>query len=959
MRPSVLLVLLLALLFPAPDSGAQSVTATTGSINGKVTDNTNAVLPGVTVTVASPSMQGVRTASTGDDGSYRFPAVPPGVYKITYELSGFGTIVREDVRVTLGFTATINAEMQLASLQETVTVSGESPVVDVSSTATSTNYDVAKLAALPNARDFWAVLAAAPAIQVQRIDVGGSAAGTQTGYSAYDTKADQHRPMVEGIVNTEGTNAAGWYYDYGSVEEVSVGTATHGAEMPTPGVLSQFISKSGGNAYHGKFYGDYQNESIQATNIDDSLVALCPGGRIAGCGNLTPSDLNRITGYYDVNADVGGYLKKDKLWWYFSARDQNIKTLLPNFPVKSFETGLRNLTGKVTYSLNTNNKLIGYAGGGRKTQPNRLDTFRISPLVARHESADSTWLQLYWGHTYKGEWNSVISDSLFFETRVGQFRYNWPNTRYTESPSYQDISTNVVSGGNRDGWFNIPERNQWHGSLSYFKDGWGGNHNFKIGGEVLHETFTYIRGEGVDGVVPGDIIYYLNNGAAAEIDFFQSPSNSENGLWTMAGYIQDTWRVTNRLTLNLGVRLDRYRSFLPEQEGPPVGPFNPTQVQFPAQNNLFTWNLPAPRVGATFDIFGNGKTVFKVNWGRYWWNPGTAVAENVNNNPPDWRVRRRWTDLNGDLRWQPGEEGTVISQLGGAGSAILDPDMDDTKTDEFATWIDHELMPNFGLHAGYVYRKISDFRALVNLNRPIDAYNVPRSIRDPGPDNVLGNADDGGAITVFDLNPVNLALPVTNIQTNGPGAAEFHNFEISGTRRQTGRWSLSASFAMRWNKDLEDVYFGQRIRIATADFITNPNDAINTDDGALSFTTWSAKINASIDGPFKFRFTPALRHQSGQPYGRVIQVAMNYGSQPVLTEPMNSRRQDNINVLDLRVERVITLPHEQRLSPFFDIYNITNSDAASNINWASGAAFQRPATIIGPRIMRFGMKYDW
>jgi hypothetical protein len=144
------------------------VSATTGAINGKVSDATGGVLPGVTVTVASPSMQGTRTDVTNEQGDYRFPAVPPGDYRITYELTGFGTVVREGVRVGLGFTATLNIELRVASLQETVTVSGESPVVDVSTTTTATNFGEAKLASLPNARDFWTVLAAAPAIVLRR-----------------------------------------------------------------------------------------------------------------------------------------------------------------------------------------------------------------------------------------------------------------------------------------------------------------------------------------------------------------------------------------------------------------------------------------------------------------------------------------------------------------------------------------------------------------------------------------------------------------------------------------------------------------------------------------------------------------------------------------------------------------------------------------------------------------------
>ncbi len=670
----------IALASPTP-AAAQTGGATTGAINGKVTDATNAVMPGVTVTIASPSMQGVRTAVTNEEGIYRFPSIPPGDYKITYELGGFSTVIRDGVRVGLGFTATINVELKVASLAESVTVSGQSPVVDVATTKTSTNFDAQMLAALPNARDFWAILAAAPAIQMQRIDVGGSAAGTQTGYSTYDTKSDQHRPMVEGIVNTEGTNAAGFYYDYGSMEEVSVTTGANTPEMPWAGVMTQFIAKSGGNTYHGRVYADYENENIQSRNIDQAQQNL----GVVGGGGLSATDLNRMHSYRDLNGDVGGYIKHDKLWWYSSLRDQKVQSLAPNFPVKPFETHLQNITGKGTYALNSNNKIVGFAQWGNKEQPNRLDTFLIGATAAIHNSADSTWNQAYWAHTYKLGWDSVRSDKMFFEVHGGQFHYLWPNTRYTQAPAYQDLATNIVRGGNQDGWFRDITRNQILGSLSYFKDGWAGSHNFKVGGEFFNERYDDLRGQDGLGQVPNDVLMITRNASPTEVILFQTPSASLNGLQTTGLYVSDSWRAASRVTFTLGLVYDRYRSYLPAQTGPPVGPFNPTQVSFAAVDNLITWNLAAPRLGLTYDLSGNGKTVLKANYAFYWWNPGTTSIDSaVNPNAPDWYRRYNWTDtavagcatcIPGDKVWQNGEQGALpTSSFGGVGSTQLDPE---------------------------------------------------------------------------------------------------------------------------------------------------------------------------------------------------------------------------------------------------------------------------------------------
>jgi hypothetical protein len=954
-RLRILLALLGFIMMAGEPAFAQAVGATTGAINGKVSDASGGVMPGVTVTIASPSMQGVRAAVTDQEGSYRFPAIPPGEYKITYELAGFSTVIREGIRVGLGFTATVNTELKVASLTESVTVTGQSPVVDITSTKTATNFDAKELASLPSARDFWAILAAAPAVQMQRIDVGGSAAGTQTGYSTYDTKADQHRPMVEGIVNTEGTNAAGFYYDYGSFDEVSVATGTNTAEMPWPGVMSQFIAKSGGNTYHGKIYADNEREGIQSRNIDAAQIKL---GLKAG-GGLTETDLNRLHSYYDVNGDVGGYLKHDKIWWYGSLRDQKVESLLPNFPVKPFETHLENISAKVTYAVTTNNKLIGYGTWGNKTQPNRLDTFLIAATAAVHPSADSTWNQAYWAHTYKGEWDSVVNDRAFFEIRGGQFGYVWPNTRYTNTPAYADLSTNIVSGGNRDGWFNIPTRNQVLGSFSYFKDGWGGSHNFKIGGEIFDERFDYERGKGGVGYVPGDVLHILRNGQPTEVLFFLSPTASLNGLRTYGAYLADTWRTSSRLTLSLGARFDRYRSYLPAQTGPPVGPFNPTQATFAAVDDLLTWNLPAPRVGFTYDVRGNGKTILKGNAALYWWNPGTGgVDEQVNPNAVDWNRRYSWNDANRDLLWQPGEQGAAPTSLaGGVGSTQLDANLNDTRTVEVAGWLEHELRPNFGVHAGVVWRRIDQLTQQDNANRPLGAFNVPVTIRDPGPDGVLGNSDDGPLIAGFNLNPVNLAMPVVNVLHNTPGKDDFYTVEFSASRRASGKWSLSGSYAYRWNRDNANGYFGQNLRVRQD--VANPNDMINTDEGRYVFGTWSAKAHGTYQAPWNLLITPALRLQAGQPYGRTIQTTLNYGAQRVLTEPISSRQQDNIILLDTRVEKVIKVGGGRSISLFADGYNLTNANPASNINWASGSTFLLPVTIVSPRLARFGAKFDW
>src|SRR5205807_556870 len=246
--------------------------------------------------------------------NYRFPALPPGTYNLQFELPGFNTLKREGIQIAMGFTAAVNVELSVASLQETVTVTGDSPVIDTSNTRVQQNFKLEALQQIPNSRDLWSLLAVTPAVTMGRIDVGGNRAGTQTGYTAYGFSG-QNRVLVEGINTTEGTSGAGFYVDYGSFEEVFLGTVEQGAEMPTPGVQSQMLGKSGGNKFQGEIYQDFETNSMISENIENNLPSKLLFSLTNGGGTRLHS--NDKQKYRDSNINVGATLAQLSGSWIY------------------------------------------------------------------------------------------------------------------------------------------------------------------------------------------------------------------------------------------------------------------------------------------------------------------------------------------------------------------------------------------------------------------------------------------------------------------------------------------------------------------------------------------------------------------------------------------------------------------------------------------------------------------
>ena len=938
-------VIAVALVAMASSSAfGQTVGTTTGAISGIVTDATKAVLPGVTVTLSGPAVMGTPGTITDPGGMFRFPNLIPGDYKITFELAGFGSVTRENIHISLGFTATVNAEMSPGSVSETVTVSGGSPVVDLQSTNVTTHFDADKLAELPGSRDFWGVIAQAPAVAMSRVDVGGSGALTQQPYTAYglSSSGGVNRGEVEGVMVNEGSGGGGsdmYYTDYGSYAEMAVNAVGNSAEMPNPGVLSQLIAKSGGNTYHGDLYADYENDAMEAHNIDSQQIAK----GLTGSNALSVNDLNRLTSFKDFDADLGGFIVKDKLWWFGAARHTVTGQRYPTLVDDVQDTTVPVYTGKGTYNLTASQKIVGFYQHADKHQPDYLGAILISggratPAIMH---ANTVWDSTFPTNVWKVEYNAVISSALFIEVRTGQYHSVWARAGKSGDPRIEDIGNNFVSGGVYGTTLNR-SRPQVNGALSYSRSGWAGSHTVKVGGEIMRDLLV----QPFTGFVAScNCISVFNNGAPTQAYLYQGSNTSVNGQWSDALYANDTWRMNRRVTLNIGVRYDRQQSYLPAQQGP-------NGQSFAAVDNAMTWNNWGPRLGVSVDVTGDGKTLLKSSFGQFWYYPGADFAATLNPNPAGWYKQFTWTDSNHNGTWDPGEEGRLISVSGGSLATVVDPNLQNTFTRQTTGYVERELAPNFGLRTGFVWNGRRQVRATINQNRPLSAYSVPVTIQDPGPDGRLGTADDGGTFTAYSLSAAALALSPVNVTTNIPADSDYYTWEVTATRRETGRWSLLASFAETWNRESA---------LAGGSSFT-PNALINTVGGRNRYATWQGKVSGTVRLAGDWRLTPIVRYQSGMAFGRTFVVStptLNYGSATILSEPFGNERAANVTVFDVRSEKAFALPGGGRVLGFFDAYNIFNTNAEQALTSSSGSSFLRPTAITPPRIARVGVKFQW
>lgn len=972
LRPVLYVALLALVVGIASPAAAQEFR---GRISGTVTDNSGGVLPGVTVTATSPAMIQPQAVVTGADGVYRLIALPAGLYTVTFELSGFNSLKREGIRVVINQTLTLNAELQVASLQETVTVSGESPVVDTSTTTVGTNFTKELLTEIPNARDIWAAMAQAPGFQVTGYDVGGSHTGTQTGYVTYGV-SQQNTTRIDGVNTSEGTSANAGYFDFGSFEEFQLGGAGNDAAQDVPGASLNITVKSGGDRFSGNWYSDWENHSTISDNVPDYLKTPFQKSSDGFFTRTAVQRGNQIDRQYDINPNVGGPLWRGKAWFFTSWRLNDQYKYVLGFDELARSKLSNKYTLKGTFQLSKNNQLIAFLNKREKLQALR----EFGPTVP----LSAAYYQSSRNYPWKFEWTSVLSSRMFLDVLAGNW-YNffplrpqtevgvWPIDKFV--PGRINLNDNTYFAGGANDSYQDQKRfkPQTLTTLSFFQDGWHGAHDFKFGFEARRDRRILGNDE------PFNIFYRDRDGVPSELEIYNGPVAPTNDVNVRSAFVQDNWKFNEKLTLNLGFRVDHYTDGWPEQQFAPAGvpalanATDPRIVSFFAAKTISAQivarsTTAGPRAGFAYDLAGNGKSVVKGYYGRFYFNSADLIADNQN--PVGFaRLRYQFRDANGNkLLDSPAELGNFITTAGGGGFVTVDPNLKRPYGDEVSAHYEQEIREGLSGRFSYVYKNLRNEWAEVDLGR-VNAQTIPVNVVDRGPDGILGNADDATR-TLYDIPAGTPSQRTFTNPTSPQYNSDYNTVEWAVNRRLRGGWMVLTSFEYSWLKEFVGATSSTSSTGAAGNTKTYSWNRNLRQADRETTTIWNYKLIGRYMLPLEVGISGSYKLQSGRRWGRAVSLSVpNLGAQTVRVEPVTSHRAPNVSIVDLRFDKSIKIPGNNggRLTAMVDVFNLLNSDVPITFRTLTGNVaagqpygnFGEVTAILDPRIVRFGIRYDF
>ena len=989
------ILLAVACLWPAA-AHAQS------TLTGVVKDTSGAVMPGVTVEAASEALiEKTRTVVTDESGGYRLVDLRPGIYTLTFTLEGFSTVKREGLELPSDFTMTVNIDLKVGALEETLTVTGASPVVDVQSTTTSRVLNREALDAIPTGRTIQGMGQLITGVSLNSPDVGGSRAMQQTYMSAHGAGASQTTVQVDGqIVNgIDVDGAVQNYFNSSMSQEMVYTTSGAGADVAGGGVRLNMIPKDGGNRLSGSFFAGYQNKSFQTDNLTDELKAR---------GLRSADGIDKLSNF---EASVGGPLKKDKVWYFVSARTFHLNTL----PADTFEPAgpatpfaappagttpgvdpqnINSAQVRLTWQMSEKNKLAVYN--------DRLGKNRGAAMTAGFDpdTASIVWNSPIYS-TGSIKLTSTVTNRILLEAGFST-NYERYNTLYQEgirkdpfTPEWyttvnkQDTAkgTQWNAGATEQGMY--PDRFASMLAMSYVT----GTHNIKFGMQDSWGRYRQFRSSN------GDLRANFNNGTPFQAVILNTPVNFQDNLDADLGIFgQDSWTM-NRLTLNYGARWEYFSSSIPEEVSG-NGRFSKARSFGPI--DMPTWKSIAPRGGAVYDLFGNQKTAVKFSAGKYM-QAGTTGFSNSYNPLALTTASVGWTDLNNDGVPQ-GEMGCTyltagcelnLAQLpagfGVAQLSTFDPDIKRMYNVEESISIQHEVISQVSVSGGWYHRSYHNLRRRTNVLQTFDDY-TPFTLFSP---------IDGSPITYYNVSAAKRNAVSTVDENASDRSMVYNGFEYSFTARLPHAINIFGGGMM------------ERMLTNTCDDRWNPNLLLYCDQSqsGLPFRT-QFKISGSVPLPYATQFAFSMQSLPGYLFGTSSQYALTGVSGPsgittnnppngagtvwlispttrYTTCPGNSASQgcavgalvdpgmtvsslsvplvapmteygDRVNQLDINFSKTFKA-RNINFTPKIDFFNVLNSSpvyAVRTLNYGT-SSYKQPQSILVGRVFQLGGIVKW
>jgi len=941
----------------------------TGSITGTITDSSGAVLPGATVTLTGEKLiGGAAIVVTDAAGAYRFDRLPPGAYTVKFELQGFKAVTRDDIRVSAAFVATVNAKLEVGSLQESITVTGESPTIDTKSNLQQTVLTQEVLEGVPSGRDPWSVAKIIPGVQVGTYDVGGTQSYQQSSLSSHGSNTNDVSYNIDGAtVNWPGGGggATMLYYDQGMFEEVNYMTSAIPAEIMVGGVSINMVTKDAGNKWRGDTRYSFSSGCLeQPTAAGQRATVGCLENdnvqKGVDDGKLPSTFLgNPVQTMWDFNLAGGGAIVKDRVWVNGSIRrwivDKLVAARNSNGTQAIDDNTLKNYSAKAVYSATSNQKWAFSYNWNNKIRGHRRDGSFQAPDIAslvQTNPASSTQAK------YTGIRNKLVYESSF-SLMDGQTNYFYQPDTPPNAVRMEDATLNRSDFAAQRHEEQPNARLQFDNTISYAASGFGGDHLLKTGVQFARLYFESRYD------VQNNLYLLYSNGRATSVREYNTPVTSKNLERVLGLFVQDAWSVGRKLTLNLGVRLDHNTGILPEQSAPQrqfVGP-QTLAPSTPIKQNLFVW-----RTGASYDPVGDGHTAIKASYSRYGLQVGVDRITNVNPFSSAFQTCP-WTDPNNDGIAQAGE----IQQSQCSGFPQLSVRYGDAAgfdwpySDEVTAGVERQLMRDMRVGAMFYYRTNRNQIGQRNNAVPSSAY-TPFTISVPnGPGGTLANPRPTTA-TVYNLQQAFNGLQ-DNVIDNQPYLdTEYKGIEFTAQKRFSRRWQMTAGLTVGKNTGGLNTPTGSGQSLGNGNDLNDPNfttfaNGLVGNDSDVAF-----RLSGSYQIPGDVTIAGSVISNAGYPLvstysvtraaAAAAGVALTRASQTVALSQRGDERLPTMTLADISISRTFRFG-TRRIIPRFDIFNLTNANTADSVSNGVGGTYLVPQTIVAPRIMKLGFAINF